>query len=95
MKNIEVLIPEVEAEFGEIRMAERTMELNGSVVGFLWNSKPNGDLLLRKLEYLFRKQFRLSNTVMRKKPLPSSKAPEDILEELSSKCSFVLLAIGD
>ena len=95
MKNIEVLVPEAKVKYGKIKMAEKTLELNGRIIGFLWNNKPNGDLLLGKLKDLFKEKFRVSNTLTRKKLLPSSKTPEEILEELSSKCSLIILAIGD
>jgi hypothetical protein len=95
MKTVEVLVPEAEVKFGEIRMAERTKELNGRVVGFLWNNKPNGDRLLKKLENLLKEKFEPSYTLMKRKTTASSKTPDDILEELSLKCDLVILAIGD
>lgn len=95
MKSIEVLVPVAEVKFREINMAERPQNLNGKVIGFIWNNKPNGNLLLKNLEDLLKEKFRLSGTLTRKKTMASSKAPIEILEELSAKCDLAILAIGD
>jgi hypothetical protein len=95
MKRIEVLVPVAEAKYGELAMVERPRDLNGKAVGFVWNHKPYGDLLLNNVEQALKEKFRLSGTWMRTKPRASSGAPPQILEELSAKCDLVVLAIGD
>jgi len=65
-------------------MAEKTKDLNGKVIGLMWNHKPNGDLLLRNLEGALSRKFELSGVLMKEKPLASSGAPPDVLEELSA-----------
>jgi len=92
---MKVLVPTARPRFGEIEMARRPGNLEGKVLGFMWNDKPNGDVLLKKLEDLLKERLRPSGTLMRKKPMASSGAPPDVLEELSAKCDFVILAIGD
>ncbi len=86
MNKIEILVPVAEVRFGEIKMAERTKDLNGKVIGLMWNHKPNGDLLLRKLEEALRGKLELSRVLMKEKPLASSGAPPEVLEELSAHC---------
>ena len=95
MKDIEVLVPTAEAKFEEIEMAKRPCSLNGKTIGFLWNSKSNGDLLLRNLEAPMIEKYDISQLIIEKKNLPSSGAPYELLEELSAKCDLVVLAIGD
>jgi hypothetical protein len=95
MNKIEILVPVAEVSFGEIKMAGRTKDLNGKVIGLMWNHKPNGDLLLRHLEEALSRKFELSGVLMKEKPLASSGAPPEVLEELSARCDFVILAIGD
>jgi len=95
MEEIEVLVPVAEMGLGEIEMAKRPFDLSGNVIGFLWNSKPNGDLFLKNLEAPLREKCRLSEVVMKKKTLSSSGAPPELLDELSAKCDFVVVAIGD
>lgn len=95
MKKIEVLVPTAEARFGEVEMAKRPDSLEGKAIGFMWNAKPNGDILLKNLERILKSRLKSSATIMREKPLASSGAPAEVIEELSAKCDFVVLAIGD
>lgn len=92
---IEVLVPTAEVRFQEIKMVQRCRDPNGKVIGFLWNRKPNGDLLLNDLVKSLREKYQLHETLMREKALSSSPAPPEVLEELSAKCDLVILAIGD
>ena len=95
MGKIEVLVPTVEVAIREIEMAKRPGDLRGRKVGFFWNRKPNGDILLRRVEEELVKRFQLHKTPMRQKALSSSGAPPEILDELSGSFDLVVLAIGD
>jgi hypothetical protein len=95
MEEIEVLVPVSQVEYGEIEMVGRPRDLDGKLIGFMWNHKPNGDLLLKGLEAALRGKFNLSGTLMREKSVASSEAGTEVLEELSTKCDLVILAIGD
>ena len=95
MRKIEVLVPTAEVEVGEIGMAKRPGDLRGATVGFFWNRKPNGDLLLKRLEEELVKRLPLHRTLMRQKALSSSEAPPELLDELSARCDLVILAVGD
>lgn len=92
---IEVLVPISEVKVKKIRMAKRPLNFYGKIIGFLWNRKPNGNLLLRNLEEALKQKYQLRGTLMKEKPLSSSEASPEVLEELSAKCDFVVLAIGD
>ena len=96
MRKIEILVPVGEVKLGEvIKAAPKPSDLEGKVVGLLWNHKPNGNFLLEHLEELMKQKYQLFGTLMREKPLSSSEAPHEVLEELSAKCDLVILAIGD
>jgi hypothetical protein len=95
MNEIEVLVPIAEAKFGEIEMAQRPLTISGKTIGFLWNSKSNGDLLLKNLESRLMAKYGFSEIFMKRKKMASSGAPPELLEELSAKCDLVVLAIGD
>jgi hypothetical protein len=95
MNKIDVLVPTVEVRFQEMKMAERWRDPSGKAIGFLWNRKPNGNLLLTYLEKSLKERFPLRGTLMREKSLSSSEASPEILEVLSAKCDLVILAIGD
>ena len=56
--------------------------LGGQSVGFLWNSKPNGDLLFERLEKLLREKYEIANVVYKRKPTASLPAKEEVIDEL-------------
>jgi hypothetical protein len=95
MEKIEVLVPVAETKSIEIQMPQRPLDLNGKVIGFLWNNKPNGDLLLGNLKEALEKQFRLAATLTEKKLVAASRTPSEVFEDLSGQCDVVVLAIGD
>ena len=45
-------------------MAPRPSDLRGKSVGFLWNSKPNGDILFDRLEELLRQKYEIINSII-------------------------------
>ena len=95
MESIIVLNPTAVYRTHELKMAPRPGSLEGKVLGILWNNKSNGDILLKRFSELINERFHLAHVIMRKKPLSSSAATEDILNELSSKCDLVITATGD
>ena len=54
--------------------------LGGQSVGFLWNSKPNGDLLFERLEKLLREKYEIANVVYKRKPTASLPAKEEVID---------------
>ncbi len=76
-------------------LAERRPDLRGQVVGFLWNSKPNGDILFARLEELLRHQYELSGVVHRSKPTASVPATGPALNELSGAVQAAIVGLGD
>ena len=95
MRKVEILVPVANAKFREIGMAQRPLDLKKKVVGLMWDKKANGDLLLSNLGEALEKRFSLSGTLMKSKPNPTTVAPTHVLEEISTKCDFVILAIAD
>ena len=95
MGKIEILVPVAEINLGEVRMTERPSNLNGKVIGLMWDGKPNGDLLLDNLGEELKKKFLHSEILMNSKPRATSGALDEVLEELSTKCNLVILAIAD
>jgi len=45
-KTITLLDPTSKMRSKELKMAARPSNLEGKIVGFLWNDKPGGDILL-------------------------------------------------
>ena len=94
-KTITLLDPTSKAREKKLKMAARPDNLEGKVVGFLWNSKPNGNLLLLRTKDLLSQRFRLARTNWQEKPEAGIPAAADILEELTRTSDLVINAIGD
>ena len=69
--------------------------LGGQSVGFLWNNKPNGDLLFERLEKLLREKYEISDVVYRRKPTASIPAEESVLDELAGSVQAVIVGLAD
>jgi hypothetical protein len=91
---ITVLNPTGRAVSREFRRAPRLVDLNGKVLGLLWNGKPNGDILLRRIQESLAGRFNLSGVIWRKKPAVDVPAKE-ILRELALKADFIINGNGD
>ena len=64
-------------------------------MGFLWNSKPNGDILFGRLEELLRQKYEISSATYRSKPTASAGATEQVLEELAGASEAVIVGLAD
>jgi hypothetical protein len=76
------------------RQAPRLDDLNGKVLGILWNGKPNGDILLRRIQESLARSFKLSGVIRRKKAAVDVPAKE-ILRELALEADFIINGNGD
>jgi hypothetical protein len=89
-----VLDPTAGAKAKDIPIAPRLEDLNGKVIGLLWNTKPNGDILLRRIAERLCKKYHLSNTIWRQKPGAAMSAGP-IIQEFSETVDAVVNALGD
>ncbi len=94
-RNIVVLDPT--AKIRDIRhaMASRMPDLRGQAVGFLWNHKPNGDILFARIEELLRQKYEVSRVVHLSKRSSSIPAPQEVLDEFASSVQGVIIGLGD
>ena len=76
-------------------MAPRLPDLRGRAVGFLWNNKPNGDVLFGRLEELLRQKYEISGVTRRSKPTASVGATEQALAELAAASEAVIVGLAD
>jgi hypothetical protein len=67
-ETIAVLCPTAGAQTGDMPIALRLDRLDGKVLGFLWNTKPNGDVLHQHIRERLAERFHLNDTVWRQKP---------------------------
>ena len=93
---IEILIPTAEPKIKTIAVNSRLNDLNGKIVGFLWNEKPNGDILLQRIKDHLSQRFNLADTVwgqVEAVHIPAEDAPE--VKQLGTKADAVVIATGD
>ena len=76
-------------------MAPRLDGLGGQSVGFLWNNKPNGDLLFERLEKLLREKYEIADVIHRRKPTASLPATDSVLDELAGSVQAVIVGLAD
>ena len=90
---VALLVPEGRIRAVPISMPPRLGELEGKVIGFLQNGKPNADILLSRLAGLMQNKYALAQVRTRAKPRVTE--PADFIEALTSECQGVVNAIGD
>jgi hypothetical protein len=69
--------------------------LHGAVAGFLDNRKNNADTFLAHIREVLHARFHFADVLWRHKFIYTRTAEPQILEELATRCHFVVTAIGD
>ena len=93
--HITVLNPTAPPRQLRTEMAERPFDLRGKTVGFLWNSKPNGDVLFQRLELLLREKYEIPAALYRRKPTASIPAEPGVIEEMAATVEVAVVGLGD
>ncbi|HEX2229100.1 MAG TPA: hypothetical protein VHM64_18355 [Candidatus Binatia bacterium] len=91
-----VLSPEGKAQASaqQISALPRFPDLDGKVVGFLDNSKPNNDMLQARFEELLKQTYEIAGVVKRRKLTAQQGAPKKDLDELAAESDFVISGLG-
>ncbi len=76
-------------------LALRPEEIRGKTLGFLWNSKPNGDVLFGRLEELLRQKYEISGVMYRRKPTSSAPATGQVIDELAAAVDLAVVGLAD
>ena len=69
--------------------------LQGKVVGFIDNSKPNFQLLADDLSELLMTRYGAASVVRHRKRSASIPAPDTVLADIGEKCVLVITGSGD
>jgi hypothetical protein len=69
--------------------------LQGKVVGFIDNSKPNFQLLADDLSELLMTRYGAASVVRHRKRSASIPAPDTVLADVAEKCDLVITGSGD
>lgn len=80
---MEILEPIGEVEqSAHYRLAQRTRNLNGKILGLLSNHQPNADLLMAKLKPLLARRFSFADIIIGEEA------------EVTGKCNLLVTGIG-
>ncbi len=90
---IEILDPAGVRRHPDEAMPLFPAELNGRIIGFLDNGKPNTDLLLDRIAEVMGGRFAFGSIVREQKRTNAGARPE-ILDRLAS-CDLVINGLGD
>lgn len=94
-KTIIVLDPTAKTRVKAIPMVPRVRDLSGKVLGFLWNSKPNADILLLRIKEQLSQRFHLAATNWYEKKVATIPVKDSTVNELVDTSDLVINAIGD
>ena len=93
---IEIFIPTAEPRIKKFVINPRLHNLNGKVLGFLWNEKPNGDVLLRRLRQHLSQKYKLAGTAWEQiggLHVDVDKAPE--IKRIADIADTIVIAVCD
>ena len=76
-------------------IAPRVGSLDGKVIGLLSNNKPNSELLLRGVADLLNEKFDAIEVVEANKGSHRIPAPQDMIDDLASRCDAVVVATAE
>jgi hypothetical protein len=76
-------------------IAARPGSLDGKVVGLLSNNKPNSELLLRGVIDLLKEKYNVKEVVVANKGSHRVPAPQDMIDDLVTKCDAVVVATAE
>lgn len=69
--------------------------LQGKVVGFIDNSKPNFSFLADDLAELLMKKYGVARAVRHRKPTASVSASREVFADIQKQCDLVITGSGD
>ena len=83
------------ATAGESAAFRPLASLDGKVVGFIDNSKPNFQFLADDLGALLKSKYGVADVVRHRKPTASVPASAQVLADIDKQCDLVITGSGD
>jgi len=80
---------------GHARTFQPLDTLQGKVVGFIDNSKPNFSYLADDLAELLVNKYRVAEVIRHRKLAASIPAPEEAIADVQRQCDLVITGSGD
>lgn len=94
MSVVVVLDPTIVGKDQHPELAPRPADLNGKVVGALWNGRPQEDVVLRGILEHLAETYQLKGTRLWRKPQLYISAPDDMVDEIVEEADAVITGVG-
>lgn len=95
-QKIVLLDPTSKGKPQEVRRTKYPTNLEGKVLGIIWNGKLGGDILLDRFGELLMERFHLSQILkLDERADTHSGLAETAINELSEKCHCIIIGVGD
>ena len=94
-RTVFILDPTAKPTAREVDITSQVHDLNGKVIGFLDSGKPNGDILLQRIEEQLSKRYQLAGSIWQRKPSARDFADPVVIDKLVTPCDVVINALGD
>jgi hypothetical protein len=95
MKTVVLFDPTAPRQASAPGRATAPAALEGAVVGFIDNAKPNFNHLVDDLAELLVARYGVARVVKRRKRSASVPAPEEMMREITGECDVVIAGSGD
>ena len=93
---LKILDPTAGPVSEKLVLAPRFGTLNGLKIGVLWNGRPHGDKVLRKLIELLKEKYTFDVIDFLKKAYIGNIAPQEFFDKLvADKVDAVFVGVGD
>ncbi len=93
---VTILDPVAPAGVAQAERAFRPLAtLQGKVVGFIDNSKPNFSFLADDLADLLKSKYGVARAVRHRKPTASVSASREVFADIQKQCDLVITGSGD
>jgi hypothetical protein len=80
---------------GARRVFKPLATLQGKVVGFIDNSKPNFNFLADDLTELLKSKYGVARAIRHRKPTASVSASREVFVDIQKECDLVITGSGD
>ncbi len=94
-RKITILVPVAKPREKRLAVTPRLHDLDGKIVGFLWNNKPGGDIFLSHIQKRLSERFRIAGTSWQRKIPERDTRGATVLDDMARTCDVIINGVGD